>query len=51
MRSLLFHRLLWQHPALPAPEGSSPLLSGLFTASLAFVIVEQPGSLLFPLPG
>ena len=48
VRPPLFHRLLSQHPALPTPEGSSRLLSRLFTASMAFVVVEQLGSLLFP---
>jgi len=51
MRPLLFHRLLSQHPALRTPEGSSPLPARVFTASVAFIVVEQPGSLLFPLPG
>jgi len=51
VRPPLFHRLLLQHPALPTPEGSSRLLSRLFAASMAFVVVDQLGALLFPLRG
>ena len=48
VRPPLFHRLLSQHPALRTPEGSSRLLSRFFAASMAFVVVEQLGSLLVP---
>jgi hypothetical protein len=48
MRSLLFHRLLSQHPTLPTPEGSSRLHSRIFTASVAFACVQELGSLFSP---
>jgi len=51
MRSLLFHRLLSQHPALPTPESSSRLLFRFFTASVAFAMRDRLGSLLLPLRG
>jgi len=51
MRSLLFHRLLSQHPILPTQEGSSRLLSRFFTASLAFAFARQARLPLAPFSG
>ena len=48
VRSLLFHRLLSQHPTLPTPEGSSRLHSRVFAASFAFAFVQELGSLFSP---
>ncbi len=45
MRPPLFHRPLPQHPAHPTPKSPSRLLSRFLTASLAFAVVEQLGSL------
>jgi hypothetical protein len=47
MRSLLFHRLLSQHPVLPTPKSSSRLHFRLFTASIAFVAPWRHSALSF----
>ena len=49
MRSLLFHRLLSQHPAPHTPEGSSRLLYRFFAASLAFAFALQARLPLVPI--
>ena len=51
MRSLLFHRLLSQHPAPHTPEGSSRLLYRFFAASLAFAFALQARLPLAPISG
>src|SRR5689334_1380638 len=48
VRSLLFHRLLSQHPTLPTPGGSSRLHSRVFAASVAFASHDELGSLFSP---